>query len=976
MAKSKEELEREIDRLLDQNKMTSSSSIPYSDNTDKFYDSIKTKNKQELDNQARLGELQAQSQRLKNQPDQFAAYKRTVTQADTLQARIALDDVYRDERARTSFSEATRKAFSTEAIASDAAKFGKNTGQGEVHQLARQYTTSQLRQRLGEASVGVTQWGEHAQSIASEYSGTPDQKKEYMQMMSYRQQDIGRMSLIDQAIRAQKRMGIDVGSREESLEKFRGSFERDNMSREISRDIAGGKTGSMNQEMRKLEEAAAKVTKALEAMSKATDRSDENLEKLATSAEEARSEYERQKETVGQMRSSGAGGGGGNRLATMANLASGFAVGYQGLNVDNPMAAMANRIGQVNLANSRANDVLALSQGDMSAYRRITTDQYERSVAHGNEMRDNAQKSEWISAGSSFLNIFAAGTEGAIKGGMAGGKKSLAGAVAGGISATAGATGSFVTQVNSAAQNIGADRAMLQQTQMTNELFNAMNMVNDTNSQKAFDYRTGVMYASRGIGAASYNEHVPGDSQGNRQINSGRNETFRLMEQDETIKSLRGLDAGERTSLLSYGVNAMGARMGGQRGIDMMVTGQNLAQSGYLQSAQQFIGMSSQLTKASGDENVMLRGLEVAVSKGMRGANVFQELAAAIGGVGQAIAGSGSKLSENFAARFAATAGDFQSRGYSGEQSIAMTKSGMEVANAIMSNRNMTVGNIQRAQNLRDRLGVPMDEFSKISMESMQKLKMEDFDAINTAQKRIKTAGPAEKKRLEEEYDQLKMSKGVYGRSDEELKIAQEEAVTAIINDKIGQANPKMAAELIDATKKGTLNKYQQSYLAGFGIKDALTFATKTGREEGALAKEPVGEAGWMEKTTENLKGMGDKFVAEGLKNPLFDLFKNTSVIEKSVDVNKLSQEAKTAGETGKVPEKAFSESFEKLQEVLNKNAEVFANFQKYLQETSKTNDKAANTFSSGVTTFVESLKKPDAKIMLKNNNSSTKTKD
>ena len=80
MAKSKEELEKEIDRLLEQNNMSSPASIPYSNNPKRFYDYIKIGNKQEKDNQTRLEEYQAKANRLRNQPEHSGAYQKTVGQ--------------------------------------------------------------------------------------------------------------------------------------------------------------------------------------------------------------------------------------------------------------------------------------------------------------------------------------------------------------------------------------------------------------------------------------------------------------------------------------------------------------------------------------------------------------------------------------------------------------------------------------------------------------------------------------------------------------------------------------------------------------------------------------------------------------------------------------------------------------------------------------------------------------------------------
>jgi hypothetical protein len=971
MAKSKEELEKEIDRLLEQNKMTSSSSIPYSDNADRFYDSIKAKNKQELDNQTRLVELQAQASRLKGNTESFAQYQKTVGQVDTLQARISLDEVYRDERARTSFTEATKKAFSTEAIASDASKFGRSAGQGEVHQLARQYTTSQLRQRLGEASVGVTQWGEHAQTIASEYSGAPDQKKEYIQMMSYRQQDIGRMSLLDQAMRAQKRMGIDVGSREESLERFRGGFERDRMSQDISRDIATGKTGSINQEMKKLEDAAAKVTKALEAMSKATDRSDENLEKLATSAEEARSEYERQKETVGQMRSGGGGGsGGGNRLATAAGLLSGAVTAYSGLNIDNPMAVTANRIGQVNLANSRANDLLALSQGDMSAYRRITTDQYERSVAQGNEMRSNAQKAAWGSVISSGLNVLTAGAEDIAKNVTSGGKKGKGALLMSALGATSNAFGSFTTQVNSAAQNIGADSAMLQQTALTNELFNAQNMVNDTSNQMGFDYRTGVTYATRGIGVSSYNEHVPGDSQGRRRINSGRNETARLMEQESTFEALKGLNAQERTSLLSYGVNAMGARMGGQRGIDMMTSGQNMARMGMVRNAEEFIGMSAKLTGASGDEKTMLAALKTAFTEGLQGADVLQNIAGGIANLGSVMASNGSQLSESFAARYASSVGTLANMGYDANQAAALAAKGTAALNASMTDTSLGWSQVVRTANLNQKLGTPRTIQDQLDRQALQKLEVGDYDKIADLQKNVdRAANPEEKQQAIEALDNYKTLKGARTLSQKELDIGKQEAFGKVAREKtLFAGNDKLTLEVQRKIEKGIpLANNEERNIAVqydlYGKSVASSASTKVGR----MPDKGVGATAFTEDTIGNIKGVADKWLRKGLGIDVAEMARNTDIIKHNADPEKFSKDAIVAGETGEVPEKMFSETFDKLQEIFIKNGEVLQMLQKSLSE--------GGVFDTSTKRFETSVNSISNKLPLLNNTSGNSKK-
>lgn len=989
MAKSKEELEREIDRLLDQNKMTSSSSIPYSDNTDKFYDSIKTKNKQELDDQNRLVQLQAQSQRLKNQPDQFAAYKRTIAQVDTLQARISLDEVYRDERARTTFGDATKRAFSTEAIASDAAKFGKNTGQGEVHQLARQYTTSQLRQRLGEASVGVTQWGEHAQSIAAEYSGAPDQKKEYMQMMSYRQQDIGRMSLLDQAMRAQKRMGIDVGSREESLEKFRGGFERDRASNDISRDIAAGKTGSINQEMKKLEDAAAKVTKALEAMSKATDRSDENLEKLASSAEEARSEYERQKETVGQMRNGGGGGGrSGRAVSWMGGVGAGLSTAGQigeGILINNEMGITSNRIAQVNLANSRNNDVLAAGQGDMAAYRRIVSDQYNKSVLEGLDMRNTSR----VTTGLGVAGTLATGAAGAwagakiggATGALVGGIGAVPGAIIGGVIGGGAGIAAGAIGTHGALNDLQADQVMLARTQQMNDLSNAVNAVGDQGNQMGMDYRMGSLYASRGIGNTSLTQQLSpsGSSIMPSTLRSGRNQTIRLMEQDSTIQALRGLSGEERNSLLSYGVGVMGARMGGERGINMMATGQNLAQAGYTRNAEQFIGMSARLTGASGDENVMLRGLKVAVSEGMQGANVFQNLSEAIGSLGNNVAGLGGKLSETFAARFAGAAGAISSRGYSNEQAIAMAKGGVDTANSIMTDRSLSAANIIRSDYLRKNIGAPTSFSDQLSFEGLQKMSLFDFDVSKNYQERLKSSAPGSSERagLEKEYKEFQISKGILGRSDKDIDSARIAAFDTVIDSKVLMANPAAASRLKEAFRNNKLTDKDRNDLSNLGILDAATVMGRSTDAKGALNLNPTGEGGTGERTVEFMKDLADKQVKQGLTgmNPQ-EMEKNFKVISDSYDPRKYSADAKKTAETGEVPTKQFAETFENLKTLYDGMSQTLMSLNKNIEAMSKANSSANAVFDGSTTKFSKAVDKMvGEKSIQANVNTNMKTK-
>ena len=988
MAKSKEELEKEIDRLLEQNKMTSSSSIPYGDNTDRFYDSIKTKNKQELDNQTRLGELQSQAQRLKNKPDQFATYQRTVGQIDNLQARVSMDEIYRDERARTSFSEATKKAFSTEAIATDAARFGRSAGQGEVNSLARQYSTSALKQRLGEASVGVTQWGEHAQSIASEYKGAPEQKQEYQQMMSYRQQDIGRMSILDQAMRAQKRMGLDVGSREESLEKFRSGFEKDRMSAGISHDIAGGRTGSISQEMKKLEDAAARVTKSLEAMTKATDRSDENLEKLASSAETARSEYERQKETVGQMRSGGGSGRDGRAISWMGGVGSGLSAAGQvgeGILINNEMGITANRIAQVNLANSRNNDIQAAGQGDMAAYRRVVTDQYNKSVLEGLDMK-NASR---VTTGLGVAGTIATGAAGALVGAklggmggaMVGGIGAIPGAIFGGILGGGAGIAAGAIGTHGALNDLQADQAMLARTQQTTDLANAVNAIGDQSNQMGMDYRMGSLYASRGIGGTALTQRASqsGASIMPSTLRSSRNQTLRLMEQDSTIEALRGLSGDERNSLLNYGVGVMGARMGGQRGIDMMATGQNLAQAGYTRNAEQFIGMSSRLTGASGDESVMIRGLKVAVSEGLQGANVFQNLSEAIGTLGNSVAGLGGKLSENFAARFAGAAGAISSRGYSNEQAINMAKGGVDTANAAMTDRSLSAANIIRSDYLRKNIGTPKDFSSMLSFEGLQKMSLQDFDASKGYQERIKssTPGSSERTGLEKEYKEFQISKGILGRSDKDIEAARIASFDAVIDSKVLMANPAAASRLKEAFKNNKLSDKDRSDLSNLGILDAATVMGRSTEAKGGLNLNPTGEGGTGERTVDFMKDLADKQLKQGLTgmNPQ-EMEKNFKVIGNAYDPSKNVKEAKKTSETGEVPTKQFAETFENLKTLYDGMSQTLMSLNKNIEAMGKSNSSASAVFDGSTTKFSKAVDKMvGEKSIQANVNSNMKTK-
>ena len=943
MAKSKEELEKEIDRLLEQNTFSTSASIPYSDNVHRFYDSIVVKNKEEEDRIRSLEKLTAKAQDLKNKPDRIGAYHRTVGQIDTLQREINLDDVYRSERARTSFIDATNKAFSTEAIASDAAKFRQQTGHGEVHHLARQHSTSQLRERLMDASVDISQGAHDARSVAEQYAGTPNQKAEYSKMISERHKAIGKMSLIDQAMRAQKRMGLDIGSREESLEKFRGGFDRDRTSQEISKNIATGTTGSISQEMKKLEDAAAKVTKALDAMSKATDRSDENLEKLATSAEEARGEYERQKETVGQMRSGG-GGGGGNGPKILATIGAGLSMAGEighGIFVNNPMAMTQNRIGQVNFANSRDDDMQAMGKGDMAAYRRIMTNQYSQSVKEGNSMRNTARVTTGLSAAGTFANGVAGAWEGAKTGmvvgavagapfaGVGAGPGALIGGIGGAVIGGGSALASGTVAGHAVLNDVQADAIGLSRAQQTTELSNAVNAISDRANQGAMNYRLSNTYGTRGM------------SQENRNI------TMPLMEQQSTIDALKGLDMGDKAALLNYGVQAMGDRFGGQRGLDMMVQGNNMARAGgIVNNAQDFIGMAASLKGASGDENTIMRGIKVAFQEGMRGADVFKNLADSIAGLGNATAALGQKLTENFASRFASTSSEFTKMGYDAIQANAMAVSGISGFNAANTDRGLGLGNIYKNDAGSKLFGAPRGEIETVAQMKALHMNTEETEELNTLVAAVDAApeGSSERNAAEMKLKQAqnnigisavtnKMPRGLMDKKTmQEMKKIEQKALAIRYfshseRGTFDMVNKAIETQDFSGTVGSLLSGLQDE--SGRNLKGVFVGSSKDGSKKGTWDDLLSDRTKTAEETIGYMKEFDNKQVKWGIDKQSAEETRDAfgKVVPKYDGGKTYSDDAKQTAETGQLPTEQFTAAVERLNSILeNYNKAAQAN--------------------------------------------------
>jgi hypothetical protein len=358
---------------------------------------------------------------------------------------------------------------------------------------------------------------------------------------------------------------------------------------EIKEGVASGRYGSIGNITAELRKREADLESATTKFAEALNSGAEDLSGLSRNLEDANKLYEEQKKVLKESIDSGGGGGG--RFSRSAGrwiptIQAGIGVAqYAAVGADEQQ--MALRTTAAAMMNQRNTDIMAASQGDMAALRRISSKQFEAAAQFGGAYGTRSL----IAKGA---DVAATGVMAGVQGGTAFlGGGSLAGSMMNASYAAAGGIemGKGITRASTELQLAG----------QYGNLMDTVNQVPDAAKQAFYNYRMGALHSMRGAGGGFSNLYATATS-------------------DATLKQMAGFGISPEQSaeLFGVGARAIGNQFTRNPNQAANIVGRagELQAAGYM-SAQDYLGRVGQMTQLGGSQKDVEDILTSAVARGV-----------------------------------------------------------------------------------------------------------------------------------------------------------------------------------------------------------------------------------------------------------------------------------------------------------------------------------------------------------------------
>lgn len=429
--------------------------------------------------------------------------------------------------AQKQFVSSMRTALGSKAVTHGIATEARSSQNlGATLGMARGMSTFQLEKQSQSARLML----EQMQPKIMEAIENVDQEggKARLDYLSKTQDKLMRQAgLSESALGAQKKLGIYTPSRYFSAEQTMSRIQQDAEKVQIKEDVAAGRAGSRADVEQKLKTAADKLAHVFEQLSEAIENNTSDAKSLGEEFSKLEDQYKKHAGTLKEMDRQGVGGGGsfvdrlkeaGGIISDTGVVTQGLAQGYRTNYITSEIQQTQNRIQYAQLANQRFEDVYGATQGDMSALRRVLSNQYGEQARRGAEYRDREQKAvggETIGRGGQLLGRVAdeatsletiwQGMKGAFASalGTAGTGAGAGGALGAGVNIAAKSTPDaleFNRLLTDYRKDISAGQTDVSVQQQFRQLQDTISNISDFSSQKTYDYYKDLTLATRGLG--------------------------------------------------------------------------------------------------------------------------------------------------------------------------------------------------------------------------------------------------------------------------------------------------------------------------------------------------------------------------------------------------------------------------------------------------------------------------------------------
>lgn len=531
--------------------------------------------------------------------------------------------------AEKSFRQAAMTMTGSSATVSDIAAASRASSTlGPAITMAGSMSTSSLEDYIASRKSLLARQNERIRDTSSHIEGN---ELTFGTQVNVRNQLISQIGQASAALSAQRKLGIDTQS------SYYNAFDTTNRIRSeqelgaIRSGVSSGAFGDRRQVQEQLDVVSKRLISTFEQLDAAVKSGSKETGDLAKQFNQLEKEYKRNKDILSEMQRAGVGGGGGGLtvaggiIGNIGTIAQGIGQGSRYVGVTSELMQAQNRIGFANLANSRFQDAYSATQGDMSALRRVMSDQYGEQVRRGLLMsgrEDIAKLIETAGTGAKAIGgaMDSIGSVGSVRNFLSSGIGGIASSVTGGLAKATPDALAFTQNITDYSKQITQGQTFLQSAQQMRALQDAVSQIGDFSSQAAYSGLRGMTLGTRGLGVGAVGGNYYGGTSFTGTGSLGRAGLLPTNEarmpsgvnMDAYTKAIMQIESGGRADATNPQSSAYGlyqitndtARSAGVNPADMRLTGS--AKNDVWAIAAQNRAMT-RLTKANRDRLVNMR---------------------------------------------------------------------------------------------------------------------------------------------------------------------------------------------------------------------------------------------------------------------------------------------------------------------------------------------------------------------------------
>lgn len=591
------------------------------------------------------------------------------------------------------FMSGMRTAMSNRALHEDISQSARApTTFSNALEIAKNMTTAEIQAQMYKNRHAAARQSANISEAAEHIEGN---EAKFERQLHNREKSIQQAGMYQAALGAQKKLGLDMESRYYRAADVTQKAIRERAQSDIAQGVQEGRFGSKSEVETKLASATERLINTFEKLNSTVDKSSKEAAELANEFDKVEKEFNQHKMVLGEM-GRGGGGGGGSGLQTglsmMGNIGSLAVTGanmYRDIRITSELQKMQNSVGFAQVQNTRFQDAYGAGRGDMSAVRRVLTDQASMEAAFGNEMGEREGIASGVQAagrigqaggalkdsidpaksfGKSLKRVWGGSTEA----GPVGGAANVFLGAAADASPTIAAAGH---DINAYLKKIPQEQTALQAQSLYRQREDTINQIGDQSSQEARDVTLGTGMATRGLGSRREGVLRGLTDAGSR----------------EALARETGMSSNELISATRTGTDSLGSEFGGVG--DIRQAGQ-LSRAGYFNDANQALQARGMLSEVGGGQKDLENILRNAVANGMDSSKSIMEMVSGIVSMSEKGAGLGIDMSSGVTETLGRAIDAARGRGVSENMAGGVARNSAALASSLASNSDLNFHNV------------------------------------------------------------------------------------------------------------------------------------------------------------------------------------------------------------------------------------------------------------------------------------------